>query len=99
MQIAFVVWPHTDNPLFIWKMDHTSHTWLSISLMFHLIFCAILLMIEYLFVYFLINVFDKYYQRYELDLEEVKKIQIKGYEKTDERVNDREYTFLIDEEE
>lgn len=100
MQIAFVVWPQMSNPFFIWKNDHTSHTWLSISLMLHLILSACLLMGEYVFVYYTIGVFDKYYKKYEIDVESLKleksQLVIKYAD------NQKEYALLIndkDEEE
>jgi hypothetical protein len=68
MQIAFVLWPHTTNPRFIWVDDHASHVWLNIYLMLHLMMAALTLMAQYLFVYYTIDVLDKCFTRYELDL-------------------------------
>lgn len=72
MQIAFVVWPHTSNPIFIWGTDHASHTWLNVSLMYHFIGCAIILLLQYTFINCTINTFDRCYQRYEQDLDDKK---------------------------
>ncbi len=69
-QIAFVVWPQTTNPAYIWHADHAAHVWLSISLMYHLIGCALALMIQYVFVYSMIGTIDKFYRRYEFDIEQ-----------------------------
>lgn len=97
MQIAFVVWPHTTNPVFVWNMDHPSHTWLTVSLMFHLMGCAILLAIQYLFVYFLINLFDRCYERYELDLTSFNSYKTRY---SFERFKDlKEYAVLINDQE
>jgi hypothetical protein len=45
MQVAFVVWPGK-NPLFVWKDDHASHTWLTVSAMLHLIGVSLVLMVQ-----------------------------------------------------
>lgn len=68
MQIAFVVWPHTTNPYFIFKPDHGGHTWLTIWLMFHLIIAALTLMTQYVIVFYAIELFDRCYTKYELDV-------------------------------
>ena len=91
MQIAFVVWPHTTNKIFIWGTDHGSMTWLNVSLMFHFIGVAILLLGQYLFVYFAIDFFYTCFRKYETDLED-KEIGIKL-----EFSNEKEYTMLMNE--
>lgn len=98
MQVAFVVWPQTSNPFWHWKMDHTSHTWLSISLMYHFIGCAILLMGQYVFVYFTIGLFDKYYKIYEDDLQKSSRFKLKNF-KDNDGSDSKEYSFLINEDE
>lgn len=105
MQIAFVVWPHTDNPIFLWKDDHSSHVWLSISLMYHFVGCTILLMCEYLVVYATMNMFDRCYERYEIDVES-ERVVVVGSEKRlrmkenghHGSENGKEYAFLINED-
>lgn len=103
MQVAFVVWPHTTNPMFIWKNDHASHVWLSISLMYHILGAGMLLLAEYALVYAFMDVFDRCYDRYELDLESRDDVIQSGkvMRKTDlnNHENHKEYSFLIDEEE
>jgi hypothetical protein len=64
-QVAFVVWPKTTNPIYIWGTDHASHTWLSISLMCHLLLSLIILLGQYVLVYLFIEPFDRFYTRYE----------------------------------
>jgi len=31
MEIAFVVWPQSKNPAFIWTIDHRQLTWLKVG--------------------------------------------------------------------
>lgn len=107
MQIAFVVWPHTTNPRFLWKNDHSSHVWLSISLMYHIVGDTILLMIEYVIVYIFIRIFERCYERYEKDVES-QRVKIDGERRLRMRgdvgngdangENAKEYKFLINED-
>lgn len=92
MQIAFVVWPKTTNPMFLWGADHGSMVWLTISLMYHFMGCFIVLMIEYLIVLRFINCLDRQYTRYERDIEEISS-------RTPKRIDfgdSKEYAMLID---
>lgn len=104
MQIAFVVWPHTTNPRFLWKNDHASHVWLSISLMYHIVGATILLMIEYLIVFSFMRVFDRCYERYEKDVESVRvsigegEKRLRLREADGSAANGKEYAFLINED-
>lgn len=92
MQIAFVVWPHTDNPRFVWKDDHESHTWLNIYMMIHMIAALCVIMIQYWIVHGSIELWDKYYSKYELDVDTEPGLRLK--------LNDnREYSALLTHEE
>ena len=100
MQVSFVVWPGK-NPLFVWKDDHASHTWLTVSLMFHFIGVSFVLMTQYLFVYYTIKLFDKCYSIYEIDLENMENETIKNRVSrlVIGNANDIEYRVLINENE
>ena len=97
MQIAFVVWPKTKNPYFLWTNDHDSMVWLTVSLMYHLLGCFTVLMIQYLLVLKTIGCLDRYYSRYESDLQEaVEKIK---YEQKQMSFDDgKEYAMLMQED-
>lgn len=69
IQVAFVLWPHTTNPRFLWEDDHHGRTWMTIFLMIHIMASLITLMVQYLVVYFMIDIFDRMYIKYEMDLE------------------------------
>ena len=71
MQMAFVLWPHTSNPRFIWTNTHASHVWLNIYLMLHLVVAACTLMGQYMCVVYAVKTLDRFYSRYELDLGEI----------------------------
>jgi hypothetical protein len=99
MQIAFVVWPHTTNPIFIWGNDHASHAWLSISLMIHISIAAFTLMFQYVWVYFSLSLFDKLFSRYELENNlRNEKDQI-NYKFNYNKDNKIEYSALLNEDE
>jgi hypothetical protein len=94
MQVAFVLWPHTDDPRFIWVDSHNTHVWMNIYLMFHLIIAACTLMGVYLLVYYTIWFFDRCYSRYEHDLEvdnSAQPIKFSNYETNDSK----EYSMLL----
>jgi hypothetical protein len=99
MQVAFVVWPRTSNPAWIWTAEHGSHVWLTISLMFHFMGCFIVLMIEYMIVLRYIKCLDRYYSRYEADLDEA---NLAASNKMLNRIefadDNKEYSMLIDEQ-
>jgi hypothetical protein len=111
MQIAFVVWPHNNNPHFQWKEDHATHAWLTILGMTHLMICSVVLTIQYLSVYLTIRFWDRLYSKYEIDAgldkpEPIKKLNFakfdKDYASDGSRGfanNSKEYASLINEEE
>ena len=100
MQIAFVVWPATKNPYFLWSNDHDSMVWLTVSLMYHLLGCFTVLMLQYLFVLSTIGCLDKYYSRYEDDLEEAVVVKTIKYDEKKMSFNDgKEYAILMDNQE
>jgi hypothetical protein len=95
MQIAFVVWPlEKVSPRFIWGVDHASITWLTISLMYHFIGCAIILMAQYLFVFYTIDFFDRCYSKYEINAEDSYKIF--RWDQSS-KSNSKEYAILMNE--
>ncbi len=97
MQIAFVLWPHTANPRFTWTDSHATHVWLNIYLMVHLAAAACTLMIQYLFVYYTIGIFDRCYTRYELDLsidDAAAQIKFNDFENR----GGKEYSILLNNE-
>lgn len=101
MQVAFVLWPHTDNPRFHWEDDHVGRTWMNIFLMIHMCLSLITLMVQYLFVYYTIDIFDRCYTRYELDVHELNKSyeEVKGVRMYNYDSNNKEYAGLLNEEE
>jgi hypothetical protein len=72
MQIAFVIWPQTTNPMFLWPNDMNSFTWLVISLMYHFFFSAIVLTFMHVFVHSTIGCYNKAYDNFEMDLNQTK---------------------------
>ena len=98
MQIGFVVWPKTTNPRFLWGNDHGSHVWLSISLMYHFMGCAIVLMIQYLIVLRFVKSLDRYYSRYEDDLIEIEKSRrFPNDDSITTTNNNKEYAILMND--
>lgn len=95
MQTAFVVWPQTTNPDYIWTTEHRSITWLNISLMYHMIGAAAVLLGQYLFVFYTHRIIYRFYKRYELDLETAtdQKIIFKSLD-----AKDVEYSMLMNED-
>lgn len=92
MQTAFVVWPQTKNPAYHWTTDHRDTTWLTVSLMYHMICVAAFMLLQYLFVYAFHGLFYRFYKKYELDLEDNdQKIVFKSSPGT-------EYSMLMNEE-
>jgi len=69
MQTAFTVWPQTKSPNYIWGTDHRSVTWYNISLMYHFIGVTVVLLAQYVFVYYSIGFIYRFYKRYEIDME------------------------------
>lgn len=76
MTVAFVMFPHTDNPLLNWPDNENSKTWMKIFLVLHLLAALCTLMAQYLLVYCTIGFWDRLYSRYESDLTE-KRIMFK----------------------
>ena len=97
MQTAFTVWPQTKNPAYIWGTDHRNVTWFNISLMYHFIGVATVLLAQYVFVYYTIGFIYRFYKRYELDLE-ANDDKIEFVNKNDSQ-HGAEYSMLMNEEE
>jgi hypothetical protein len=98
MQIAFVVWPlEKVSPRFMWGVDHASITWLTISLMYHFIGCAIVLMAQYICVFFTIDCFDRCYSKYEIDTEESYATYLRYGCNQSTKSNSKEYAILMND--
>ena len=69
MQAAYVLYGHSKNPHFIWVDDHKTHVWLNVNAMMHMQIAICTLMTQYVVVYYAINFLDRFYSRYELDVE------------------------------
>jgi len=103
MQIAFVVWPQTTNPLFIWLPGHGTFTWLTISLMYHFMAVAVVMTLQFLVVQAMMPCFERAYDRYQLDVDACEEklmlsangginVQLKGG-------SEKEYSILLGEDE
>jgi anionic cell wall polymer biosynthesis LytR-Cps2A-Psr (LCP) family protein len=69
-------------------------TWLNVSLMYHMLFVAVVLMSQYLFVYYTFSMHAKYFKNYEQDLEDRKKSVL--VIKLDSK-HEKEYEMLMNE--
>ena len=95
MQTAFTIWPQTTNPNYIWGTDHRSVTWYNISLMYHFIGVALVLIGQYVIIYYSIGLIYRFYSRYEIDLETADEI-VKG--STRHSNHGSEYSMLMNDE-
>ena len=73
-------------------------TWLNVSLMYHMLFVAIVLMSQYLFVYYTFSMHAKYFQQYEQDLEQERNKSLLVIKQLDSK-NEKEYEMLMNEDE